>query len=44
LEHIDPERPVRLKCLGEIIRVEDSGQKIGVAAAINSYTFEEIRQ
>jgi len=44
LEHIDPQRPVRLKCRGEIIRVEESGQKIGVAAAINSYTFEEYKQ
>jgi len=43
LEHIDPDRPVRLKCLGEIIRVEESGQKIGVAAAINSYTFEDLQ-
>jgi hypothetical protein len=42
LEHIDPDRPVRLKCRGEIVRVEESGQKIGVAAAINSYTFEEL--
>jgi hypothetical protein len=42
LEHIDPERPVRVKCQGEIVRVEENGQKIGVAAAINSYTFEEI--
>jgi hypothetical protein len=30
-------------CQGEIVRVEESGQKIGVAAAINSYTFEEIQ-
>ena len=44
LEHIDPERPVRLKCRGEIIRVEESGQKIGVAAAMSSYTFEEFQQ
>ena len=44
LEHIDPERPVRLRCKGEIVRVEESGEKIGVAAAINSYTFEEIKQ
>lgn len=44
LEHIDPEHPVQLKCLGKIIRVEESGQKIGVAAAINSYTFEEFKQ
>ena len=43
LEHIDPERPVRLKCRGEIIRIEESGQKIGVAAAINSYTFEDLK-
>jgi hypothetical protein len=43
LEHIDPERPVRLKCRGEIVRIEASGQKIGVAAAINSYTFEELK-
>ena len=41
LEHIDPERPVRLKCKGKIIRVEGKGQKIGVAASIQSYTFEE---
>jgi hypothetical protein len=40
LEHIDPERPVRLKCMGEIVRVEENDQKIGVAAAIKSYTVE----
>jgi hypothetical protein len=44
LEHIDPERPVHLKCSGEILRVEENGQKIGVAVAINSYTFEELKQ
>ena len=44
LEHIDPERPVRLKCRGKIVRVEESGQKIGVAAVINSYTFEELQK
>jgi len=42
LKHIDPDRPVRLKCIGEIVRVEESGQKIGVAAAIKSYSFEVI--
>lgn len=40
LEHVDPNRPVHLKCKGEIVRVEESGQKIGVAAAISTYTFE----
>jgi hypothetical protein len=44
LEHIDPERPVRVKCLGEIVRVEESGPKIGIAAILNSYTFEEAQQ
>ena len=44
LENLNPARPVRMKCRGKIIRVEESGQKIGVAAAINSYTFEAFRQ
>jgi len=43
LEHIDPKRPVRVTCKGEIVRVEKSGQKIGVAAAISSYEFEEVQ-
>ena len=40
LEHIDPEHPVRLKCQRKIVRVEESGQKIGVAATIDEHTFE----
>jgi hypothetical protein len=43
LKHAYPERPVRMKCLGEIVRVEESGPKIGVATTINSYSFEELR-
>ena len=42
LEHVDPAHPVRLKCRGEIVRVEESGQKIGVAATISSYSFKEL--
>lgn len=42
LEHADPAGPIRMKCRGEIVRVEESGQKIGVAATINSYSFEEL--
>jgi len=42
LKHIDPDHPVRLKCKGEIVRVEENGLKIGVAASITSYTFEEL--
>lgn len=44
LNHIDPDHPVRLKCLGKIVRTEESGPKIGVAAAITSYTIEQIQQ
>jgi hypothetical protein len=40
LEHYDPERPVHLKCRGKITRVEESGQKIGVATAIDSCAIE----
>ena len=42
LEHADPEGPIQMKCRGEIVRVEESGQKIGVAATIDSYSFEEL--
>ena len=44
LEHVDPAHPVRLKCLGKIVRVDESGQKIGVAAAISSYSFEALQE
>jgi hypothetical protein len=41
LEHIDAAGPVRVKCLGKVVRVEENGKKIeGVAATINSYSFE----
>jgi hypothetical protein len=43
LEHVDPDRPVRLKCRGQIVRVEKSDQKIGIAAAIRSYSFQKPR-
>jgi hypothetical protein len=39
LEHIDPVGPVRVTCRGKIVRVEENGQKTGVAATINSYSF-----
>lgn len=39
LEYADPEGPVQVKCRGEIVRVEESGQKIGVATTIDSYSF-----
>jgi hypothetical protein len=43
LENVDPERLVRVKCRGEIIRMEETGQKIGVAVSISSYHFEKPR-
>lgn len=43
LENVDPDRPVRVKCRGAIVRVEESGQKIGVAVTIRSYKFDRLR-
>lgn len=44
LEHVDPEHTVRITCKGEIVRVEEKGKKIGVAASINSYSFETLQR
>jgi hypothetical protein len=44
LEHIDPVGPVHITCNGEVVRVEKNEQKIGVAATINSYSFETIER
>ncbi len=42
LKRIDPEHTMRVKCHGMILRVEDNGSRMGVAAAIDSYKFEEV--
>ena len=42
LKHADPAGPIRMKCRGEIVRVEGNGEKIGVAATIDMYSFEEL--
>lgn len=39
LKHVDPKGPVKVKCQGEIVRVEEEGQQIGIAASIDSYSF-----
>ena len=44
LEYIDPERPVYLNCQGEIVRTNNSGQKIGVAVSINSFRIKEFKE
>jgi hypothetical protein len=41
LEHLYPDRPVRLNCKGSIVRVEQKGTKVGVATTIDSYTIED---
>ena len=43
LKHADPAHPVRMNCKGEIVRVEESGDKIGVAASIEAFSFEGVR-
>lgn len=41
LDYADPAGPIHMKCRGEIVRIEENGPRIGVAAAIHSYSFEE---
>ena len=43
LKYADPEGPIKLKCKGEIVTVEESGEKIGVATTMDSVTFEAIK-
>jgi len=41
LEHFYSNHPFYLKCNGSIVRVEEKGSGIGVAATIDSYTIED---
>jgi hypothetical protein len=43
LKHTDLGSPVRFLCLGKVVRVEPMVEKTGVAVAIHSYSFEEVR-
>jgi PilZ domain len=38
-EHIAPRQPVRLRCRGRVVRVEQRGGTLGVAVAITAYQF-----
>jgi PilZ domain len=40
LEHIDPSRPLRLQCRGQVVRVEQRGDIMGVAVAIKAYRLD----
>ena len=42
LEHANSAGPIKMKCRGAIVRVQENGGKIGVAATIDSYEFEEM--
>jgi hypothetical protein len=39
LEHIDPNRPLRLQCRGRVVRVEQRGDTMGIAVVITAYRF-----
>ena len=34
-----PDKPIKLGCEGEVIRVEQHGEKFGIAAKINSFQY-----
>lgn len=40
LEYVLPHRPLRLSCVGQVLRVEDLGSEKGVAAKINKYCYK----
>ena len=41
LEHFDSAHLVRVRCRGEVVRVEQGAEKTGVAMVIKSYELEE---
>ncbi|MCX5831410.1 MAG: response regulator transcription factor [Deltaproteobacteria bacterium] len=41
LENVDSTGPVNLNCRSDIVRVQESGERIGIAATICSYSFEK---
>ena len=38
-EHADPEQALQMRCSGTIVRVEEEGGRVGVAARIDSCAF-----
>jgi hypothetical protein len=43
IEHSDLAHPFHIRCQGEVLRVEPTGEKVGVAVTIHSYSFESVR-
>jgi hypothetical protein len=39
-EYVEPNHPVRLRCRGQVVHVEQRDDKMGVGAAIEAYQFE----
>jgi len=40
LEHVNPDRPVKVACEGEIVRIENAPTHVGLALRISSYDFD----
>ena len=40
LSHVDPGQPVRMRCRGEVVRVEHLGGKVRVASTIDEHLVE----
>jgi len=44
LEHAHPRAPLRMECVGQIVRVEPRDDRLGVAAALLRFRFEPADQ
>ena len=44
LEHTELGPQARVRCHGEVVRVEPMGEKMGVAVAISSFGFERLQE
>jgi hypothetical protein len=44
LKHSDLGSQTRVRCRGQVVRVEPLGERMGIAVAINSYGFENLHQ
>ena len=39
LTHAMPGKPIKLDCQGEVLRIEQHGEKFGIAAKINNFQY-----
>lgn len=39
LTHAMPGKPIKLDCQGEVLRIEQQGEKFGIAARINNFQY-----